>query len=36
MLKEIPWDIFGENAQVLDEADIPVCDGCAYFVSCNM
>jgi len=31
MLKEIPWDIFGENAQVLDEADIPVCGGCAYF-----
>lgn len=31
MLKEIPWDMFGENAQVLDEADIPVSDGCAYF-----
>ncbi|WP_146198946.1 hypothetical protein [Falsochrobactrum shanghaiense] len=31
MLKEIPWDMYGENAQVLDEADIPVCEGCAYF-----
>lgn len=31
MLKDIPSDIFEEDAQVIDEADIPVCDGCAYF-----
>ncbi|MCH4541839.1 hypothetical protein MKS82_17400 [Ochrobactrum sp. A-1] len=31
MLKDIPWDILEEDAQVIDEADIPVCEGCAYF-----
>ncbi|MGI6852071.1 hypothetical protein [Mesorhizobium sp. 1B3] len=28
---EKEWDIFGENAKIVTDADIPVFEGCAYF-----